>query len=90
MRKAPCHTGLRVQEVRMSMEFVEEFTAVEKARIATEFSRTSNVHYLDTAGAALYAESQIKEVCNVLTANLFCNPHTSRTTENIIDQVRFR
>lgn len=74
----------------MTMEFVEEFTAVEEARIGNEFSRLSDVHYLDTAGAALYAEGQVRDVCNVLTANLFCNPHTSRTTENVIDQVRFR
>lgn len=74
----------------MTMKFVEEFTSEEKLRIDEEFSRSSDVHYLDTAGATLYAESQVKQICNVLTTNLFCNPHTSRGTENIIDQVRYR
>lgn len=47
-------------------------------------------HYLDNAGSALYAEGQIRQFTEVLTGNLYCNPHTSKTTEILIDQVRFR
>lgn len=72
------------------MEFVEEFTAEEIVRIENEFSRIKDVNYLDTAGAALYAESQIKEISKLLINNLFCNPHTSKSTENIVDQTRYR
>lgn len=50
----------------------------------------SDSHYLDNAGSALYAEGQIRQITEVLTGNLICNPHTSKTTENLIDQVRFR
>ncbi|CAO1377562.1 unnamed protein product [Diamesa serratosioi] len=50
----------------------------------------SDSHYLDNAGSTLYAEGQISQLTEVLTGNLYCNPHTSKTTENIIDQVRFR
>lgn len=72
------------------MEFVEEFSIEERFKIENEFSRTKDFHYLDNAGTALYAENQIKEITNLLTTNLFCNPHSSRPTENIVDQVRFR
>lgn len=72
------------------MEFVEEFTSAESSRIAQEFARLKDVNYLDTAGAALYAESQIHQISALLTQNLFCNPHTSRATENIVDQVRYQ
>lgn len=72
------------------MEFSEEFSGDEKQNIAKEFSRLKNFNYLDTAGAALYGESQIKKISETLTSNFFCNPHTSKSTENIIDQVRYR
>lgn len=72
------------------MELVDEFTEVEREKIAAEFLRLKAVNYLDNAGTALYAENQIKKVEYVLTGNFFCNPHTSRSTENIIDQVRYR
>ncbi|CRK87434.1 CLUMA_CG001235, isoform A [Clunio marinus] len=47
-------------------------------------------HKIYHAGTALYGENQIKEITEKLTSNFYCNPHTSRTTENIIDQVRYR
>lgn len=72
------------------MEFVEEFSSTESTRIAKEFVRLEDVSYLDTAGAALYAEGQIHQISALLTQNLFSNPHTSRATENIIDQVRYQ
>lgn len=71
------------------MECAEEFSTEEKLEIEKEFSRVKDSHYLDFAGSALYAESQIKEITNVFTTNLFSNPHTSKTTENIVDQVRY-
>lgn len=72
------------------MKFVEEFSPEEQSQIAAEFSRLNNSHYLDNAGTALYGENQMKQVVDVYTSNFFCNPHTSRGTENIIDQVRLR
>lgn len=72
------------------MKFVEEFTNEEKLNIEKEFSRLKNIHFLDNAGTTLYGENQIKNILTVYSTNLFCNPHTSRTTENIIDQVRYR
>lgn len=47
-------------------------------------------HYLDHAGTALYSEKQLKDSVAHFNADLFCNPHTSKTTEDLIDQVRFR
>lgn len=47
-------------------------------------------HYMDHAGATLYAESQIRAVQKLLTGNLFCNPHTSRLTGELMNQVRQR
>lgn len=46
--------------------------------------------YLDHAGTTLYSERQLHEVYAQLSQNLFCNPHTSKSTEDLIDQVRFR
>lgn len=53
------------------------------------FSVTENV-YLDHAGCTLYSEKQIRDVFTNLSSNLYCNPHTSKSTEDLIDQVRFR
>lgn len=72
------------------MEFVEEFSVEERETIAADFKRLKDVHYLDTAGSGLYAESQIQQVAAYLAENLFCNPHTSRATENIIDSSRYQ
>lgn len=47
-------------------------------------------HYLDHAGATLYAESQIRAVHDLLTANMFGNPHTSHQTGQLMDEVRRR
>lgn len=72
------------------MVYIEEFSKEEKSKIQNEFSRLKDFHYLDIAGTSLYGENQIKQVTEVLTNNFFCNPHTSKSTENIIDQVRYR
>lgn len=47
-------------------------------------------HYLDHAGASLYSEHQVDSVCGDLKTNLYANPHTSKYTEDLIDQVRYR
>ncbi|XP_055628479.1 molybdenum cofactor sulfurase 2-like [Toxorhynchites rutilus septentrionalis] len=72
------------------MEFTQEYTAEEAANIEREFSRLKGKHYMDHAGATLYAESQIRAVQATLVGNLFCNPHTSRLTGELMDQVRQR
>ncbi|XP_055523536.1 molybdenum cofactor sulfurase 3-like [Wyeomyia smithii] len=67
-----------------------ELTRDELSGIEREFTRLKDKCYLDHAGTTLYADSQIRAVQQCLTENLLCNPHTSRTTEDLIDQVRFR
>lgn len=47
-------------------------------------------HYLDHAGATLYSERQMRNVYDSLSTNLYCNPHTSKSTEDLIDQVRYK
>lgn len=46
--------------------------------------------YLDSAGAVLYGENQIKDIFQLFTSNFFPNPHTSKSSENLVDQVRLR
>jgi molybdenum cofactor sulfurtransferase len=75
---------------KAAMNFVDEFTSDEKLKIKHEFSRLKDFHYLDFAGSALYGESQIRQISDVLTGSLFCNPHTSKSTENLVDQARYR
>lgn len=72
------------------MEFVEEFSHDVKTRTENEFSRLKGSIYLDSAGSMLYGENQIKQVTELLTTNLFCNPHTSKTTDKIVESVRYR
>lgn len=47
-------------------------------------------HYLDHAGATLYSSSQIDSIADDLKGNVYANPHTSKETEDLIDQVRYR
>lgn len=72
------------------MKFVDEFSNDEKLKIENEFTRLKAFNYLDNAGTALYGENQIKQITDVYTTNFFSNPHTSRATESIVDQVRYR
>ncbi|XP_053682889.1 molybdenum cofactor sulfurase 3 [Sabethes cyaneus] len=72
------------------MELHGELTRDELNAIEREFTRLKDKCYLDHAGTTLYADSQIRAVQQCLTENLLCNPHTSRTTEDLIDQVRYR
>ncbi|XP_058443494.1 molybdenum cofactor sulfurase 3-like [Malaya genurostris] len=72
------------------MEFQTEYTRNEEDALDKEFNRLNGKCYLDHAGSTLYASSQIHAVQQFLTENLLCNPHTSRTIEDLIDQIRYR
>uniref|UniRef100_A0A182K4H7 Molybdenum cofactor sulfurase n=1 Tax=Anopheles christyi TaxID=43041 RepID=A0A182K4H7_9DIPT len=72
------------------MDFVSEFTDEERIKLEQDFSRLGDKCYLDHAGTALYGESQLRAVQELLAGGLFCNPHTSRTMEDLIDLVRYR
>ncbi|XP_070508308.1 molybdenum cofactor sulfurase 3 [Chironomus tepperi] len=72
------------------MELTTEFTFEEQHHIKNEFKRLKGTTYLDSAGSVLYGENQLKNVCDLLTHNFYPNPHTSKTSENLIDQVRLR
>ncbi|XP_046476693.1 molybdenum cofactor sulfurase 1 isoform X2 [Neodiprion pinetum] len=62
--------------------------------LKTEFDRLKDNCYLDHAGATLYSKTQIKNVADDLSSNLYGNPHSlgsaSKLTLDIIDQIRFR
>ncbi|XP_059616786.1 molybdenum cofactor sulfurase 3 [Phlebotomus argentipes] len=68
----------------------EEYSAEEWHNISCEFQRIKDEHYLDHAGATLYSEHQLQACFEDLRSNLYCNPHTSKSTEDLIDQVRYR
>ncbi|KAJ6623591.1 Molybdenum cofactor sulfurase 3 [Pseudolycoriella hygida] len=86
-------------------KFVKEYSDHEANIISEEFNRVKKTKekinkfndwlisenvYLDHAGSTLYSEKQISDVFENLSSNLYCNPHTSKSTEDLIDQVRFR
>nr|XP_019559619.2 molybdenum cofactor sulfurase 3 isoform X3 [Aedes albopictus] len=79
-----------MKQIETMLEFTSQYTVEETANIEKEFGRLKEKCYLDHAGTTLYADSQIRSVCENLTQNLYCNPHTSRTTEDLLDQVRYR
>ncbi|XP_055710855.1 molybdenum cofactor sulfurase 3 isoform X2 [Phlebotomus papatasi] len=72
------------------MTALEEYSVEEWRNIFNEFQRIRGEHYLDHAGANLYSETQLQECFRDLSQNLYCNPHTSKSTEDLIDQVRYR
>ncbi|CAG9803707.1 unnamed protein product [Chironomus riparius] len=72
------------------MELANEFSSEELSQIENEFKRMKGTTYLDAAGSGLYGENQIKNICDLLSLNFYPNPHTSKSSENIIDQVRLR
>lgn len=45
---------------------------------------------MDHAGATQYSERQIADALTNLASNVYSNPHTSRATEDVIDQVRYK
>lgn len=50
----------------------------------------AGIHYLDHAGATQYAEQQMQQIYSNFMSNVYCNPHTNKITEDLIDQVRYR
>ncbi|XP_058063911.1 molybdenum cofactor sulfurase [Anopheles bellator] len=72
------------------MAFSSEYSTEEAQKIECDFKRLKDKCYLDHAGTALYGESQMRAVQELLTGGLYCNPHTSRTMEDLIDLVRYR
>lgn len=47
-------------------------------------------NYLDHAGATQYADKQMRQIYADLVSNVYANPHTSKITDDLIDQVRFK
>lgn len=45
---------------------------------------------MDHAGATQYSDRQINKIFSHFTRNLYCNPHTSKITDDLIDQVRYK
>ncbi|KAG4068768.1 hypothetical protein HA402_002459 [Bradysia odoriphaga] len=76
--------------MNQEIQFIKEYSDTEENIISDEFNRVKKNYYLDHAGTTLYSEKQISAVFNNLSSNLYCNPHTSKSTEDLIDQVRFR
>ncbi|XP_050081080.1 molybdenum cofactor sulfurase [Anopheles maculipalpis] len=72
------------------MDFITEYTDEEQRKIEQDFFRLNDKCYLDHAGTALYGESQLRAIQELLAGSLFCNPHTSRTMEDLMDLVRYR
>ncbi|XP_068154650.1 molybdenum cofactor sulfurase [Drosophila tropicalis] len=69
-----------------------EFSANEQELIDKEFTRLERNQstYLDHAGTTLYAESQVAHAAVQLHRDVISNPHTSRSTGDYVDQVRFK
>ncbi|KAL0269311.1 UNVERIFIED_CONTAM: hypothetical protein PYX00_007094 [Menopon gallinae] len=63
-------------------------------KINQEFQRLKGQCYLDHAGATLYSETQIRNICEDLCNNIFGNPHSlslhSKHCTDIVDEVRNR
>lgn len=68
----------------------QEFTKDELEKIQKGFQRVKDFVYFDSAGSALYSEDLIRNASEVLIKNFYCNPHTSRTTEDLVEQVRYK
>lgn len=75
--KGICNNGI--------MEFIKRFRSTLNRNVLF-----SEIHYLDHAGATQYAEEQMLHVYSDLISNVHCNPHTSKLTEDHIDQVRYK
>lgn len=61
-----------------------------KSNAKNIISLLSDSVYLDHAGATLYSERQLSDTFALFSQNIYSNPHTSKATEDLIDQVRFR
>ena len=75
----------------MELHVTIQFTVILKKVNVYDFSDTT---YVDYAGTALYATSQIKAFQRDLFANLYGNPHSrnasSQLATDTIEQVRYR
>ncbi|XP_031627507.1 molybdenum cofactor sulfurase 3-like [Contarinia nasturtii] len=67
-----------------------EYSTDEQNCIEHNFQRLKDIHYLDHAGAAQYADQQMHQIYSNLISNIHCNPHTSKFTGDLIDQVRYK
>ncbi|KAK6638880.1 hypothetical protein RUM43_007150 [Polyplax serrata] len=65
-----------------------------ETKIRHEFSGSKDICYLDHAGATLYSDTQIKNICDDLLSNVYGNPHSlhysSKQSSDLVDQVRRR
>lgn len=50
----------------------------------------ADTHYLDHAGATQYSEQQMQQIYSDMVSNVYCNPHSSKMTEDVVDQVRYK
>lgn len=84
-----CHSD---QSRRVNMEDVKEceFSESEIEIIQKGYERLKDFVYFDSAGAAVYSEDLIRSASDVLIKQLHCNPHTSKTTGDLVEQVRYR
>lgn len=51
---------------------------------------STEVHYLDHAGATQYSDKLLADVFDNLRSNVYGNPHTSKAIEDLVDQVRYK
>lgn len=84
-----CHS-LYTQQSIMDVNSTQEFTKDELEKIQKGYKRLKDFVYFDSAGAVLYSEDLIKTASEVLIRNLHCNPHTSKTAEDLVEQVRYK
>jgi molybdenum cofactor sulfurtransferase len=81
------------QAFRQAFPEFERTTVIDRLR-ATEYSRLGEMKhiYLDYTGGGLYAESQLREHFEMLSRNVFGNPHsrnpTSQAMTDLDEQAR--
>lgn len=54
------------------------------------FIHFPDCNYLDHAGATQYADNQMRQIYADLVSNVYANPHTSKLTDDLVDQVRYK
>lgn len=74
--------------------FVEIYDEKTLQQLKNNFSRVNCECYMDHAGATLYSDTQIKNVCDDLMSSLYGNPHLTagagNCTHEIIERTRHR
>ncbi|KAK5644280.1 hypothetical protein RI129_008125 [Pyrocoelia pectoralis] len=66
------------------------YTSEQEALISSEFLRLKDECYLEHAGATLYSEKQLSAVFSDFSLNTYGNPHASKLSEDVVDQIRYR